>query len=167
MTGVPPQRVSPIGSPDEYVLPGRPEAAGAGLDAYRQTRFLLDGDLELFAAALNLQIGLVKDAYPSKHRSHNLAAIVALLFIAANYHPVMSRIFPARPVSVASNVDQGICGQFAKGRNIVDCTSRAGCEKACTDPTNGICAAFGHSTSHKRKHWKKKNVSKFVKKVCP
>ena len=86
MTGVPPQRVSPIGSPDEYVLPGRPEAAASvGIDAYRQTHFLLGGDLELFAAGLNLQLGLVKDAYPSKYRSHSLAAIVALWSRAFNY----------------------------------------------------------------------------------
>jgi hypothetical protein len=67
-------------SPDEYVLPGRPDtsAGAATLDAYRQTQFLLGGDLELSARAMNLQLGLVKDAYPSKYRSHALAAIMAL-----------------------------------------------------------------------------------------
>lgn len=79
MTNVPPQRVSPISTPDEYVLPGRPEgASAAALDAYRQTQFLLGADLELFAAAMNLQLRLVKDAYPSKHRTHALAAMMAL-----------------------------------------------------------------------------------------
>jgi len=62
------------------VLPGRPpESAGAGAqDAYRQTRFLLDGDLDLFAQAMRLQLALVKDAYPSRYRTHPLAAITAL-----------------------------------------------------------------------------------------
>lgn len=76
---VPQQRVSPIASPETYVLPGRPEgASSAAVDAYRQTQFLLGLDLDLFAEAMNLQLRLVKDAYPSKHRTHALAAITAL-----------------------------------------------------------------------------------------
>jgi hypothetical protein len=76
---LPPQRISPIQSPDEYALPGRPAGADpAALDAYRQTQFLLGTDLDLFAAALNLQLRLVKDAYPSKYRTHALAAIIGL-----------------------------------------------------------------------------------------
>ena len=76
----PAQRVSPIQSPSEYVLPGRPDSAAstAVQDAYRQTQFLIGGDLSLFAEAMNLQLGLVKDAYPSKYRTHALAAITAL-----------------------------------------------------------------------------------------
>ena len=76
---VPSQRVSPISSPEDYVLPGRPQRASeASLDAYRQSQFLLGPDLELFAEAMNLQLRLVKDAYPSKYRTHALAAIMAL-----------------------------------------------------------------------------------------
>jgi hypothetical protein len=75
----PPQRVSPIQSPEEYTLPGRPDgAAPALLDAYRQTQFILGADLSLFAEAMNLQLRLVKDAYPSKYRTHALAAITGL-----------------------------------------------------------------------------------------
>ena len=86
MTGVPPQRVSPIASPDEYVLPGRPETgASTALDAYRQTQFLLSSDLDLFATALNLQLALVKDAYPSRYRTHALAALTALWSRAFSY----------------------------------------------------------------------------------
>jgi hypothetical protein len=48
------------------------------LDAYRQTQFVLGGDLSLFAEAMNLQIRLVKDAYPSKYRTHALAAMIGL-----------------------------------------------------------------------------------------
>ena len=76
---LPTQRVSPIQSPDKYVLPGRPDGDSAAVaDSFRQARFLLGGDLDLFASALNLQLRLVKDAYPSRYRSHALAAIMAL-----------------------------------------------------------------------------------------
>lgn len=79
MTNVPPQRVSPISSPDEYVLPGRPEGVSpVVLDTYRQTQFVLGNELTLFAEAMNLQLRLVKDAYPSKYRTHGLAAITGL-----------------------------------------------------------------------------------------
>lgn len=79
MTNVPPQRVSAISAPAAYLLPGRPEgAAAATQDAYRQTQFLLGGDLDLFAAAMNLQLALLQDAHPSRYRTHSLAAIVAL-----------------------------------------------------------------------------------------
>jgi hypothetical protein len=57
----------------------RPEGASpAVLDAYRQTQFLLGEDLTLFAEAMNLQLGLIKDSYPSRYRSHALAAITGL-----------------------------------------------------------------------------------------
>src|SRR5688500_9024401 len=86
MNNVPPQRVSPIASPDSYALPGKPDAsAAASLDAYRQTQFLLGDDLDLFAAAMNLQLALVKDAYPSKYRTHALAAIAGLWSRAYGY----------------------------------------------------------------------------------
>ena len=79
MTSLPPLRVSPIFSPEEYVLPARPAGAPAAvLDAFRQTQFLLGADLDLFAEAMNLQLRLVKDAYPSRYRSHSLAAMMAL-----------------------------------------------------------------------------------------
>jgi hypothetical protein len=39
---------------------------------------MLGGDLALFAEAMNLQLRFVKDAYPSKYRTHALAAIMGL-----------------------------------------------------------------------------------------
>jgi hypothetical protein len=80
LTNQPPQRVSAITSPDEYLPPSRPpESAGPQVqDAYRQTRFVLGSDLELFADAMSLQLGLVKDAHPSKYRTHALAALMTL-----------------------------------------------------------------------------------------
>jgi hypothetical protein len=76
----PPQRVSAIKSPDAYVPPARPpESAGGDVqDAYRQTRFVLGGDVDLFGDLMSLQLALVKDAYPSQFRTHSLAAIIGL-----------------------------------------------------------------------------------------
>ena len=79
MTNIPSQRVSPIASPDAYVLPTRPEGAlPVVLDVYRQTQFVLGGELALFAEALNLQLGLLKDSYPAKYRTHAVAAVTGL-----------------------------------------------------------------------------------------
>jgi hypothetical protein len=69
--------VSSIPAPDRYVLPGRPDDASRH-DAYRQTQFVLGGDLELFARGMTLQLALFHDAQPSKYRTHELAAIAAL-----------------------------------------------------------------------------------------
>ncbi len=83
----PPQRISGIPSPDTYAPPSRPpESAGEqALDAYRQTRFVLGADLDLFADLISLQLALVKDAHPSQHRTHELAAIMALWSRAYGY----------------------------------------------------------------------------------
>ena len=70
-------RVTPIASPDEYVLPTRPRRAGS--DSYRQTQFVLGADLGLFAEAMNLQLRFAKDAFPfSRYRTHALAAMTGL-----------------------------------------------------------------------------------------
>jgi hypothetical protein len=83
VTERPRQRVGRIRPPQSYALPSRPpESAGeAAQDAFRQTRFLLANDLDLFAEAMELQLKLIDDANPatsSKHRTHELAAISAL-----------------------------------------------------------------------------------------
>jgi hypothetical protein len=86
-TPKPRQNVSGIKSPDAYAPPGRPpESAGPVVqDAYRQTRFVLGPDLDLFADLMELQLTLVKDAYPSQHRSHALAAVMGLWSRAYTY----------------------------------------------------------------------------------
>jgi hypothetical protein len=83
VTERPKQRVARIRPPKAYALPSRPpEPAGeAAQDAYRQTRFLLGNDLDLFAEAMELQLKLADDANPatsSQYRTHELAAISAL-----------------------------------------------------------------------------------------
>jgi hypothetical protein len=83
VTERPTQRVARIRPPKTYALPARPpESAGeAAQDAYRQTRFLLGNDLDLFAEAIELQLKLADDANPatsSKYRTVELAAISAL-----------------------------------------------------------------------------------------
>jgi hypothetical protein len=79
MTNLPPQqRVAPIASPDDYVLPTRAEAPGSP-DAYRQTQFVLGTDLELFERAMRLQLRLAKETFPfSRNRTHELTAIAGL-----------------------------------------------------------------------------------------
>jgi hypothetical protein len=83
VTNRPTQRVARIRPPQQYALPPRPpESAGdAAQDAFRQTRFLLGNDLDLFAEAMELQLKLVEDANPStssKYRTLELAAISAM-----------------------------------------------------------------------------------------
>ncbi len=77
------QRVARIRPPSQFVLPSRPpESAGEQtLDAYRQARFILGNDIELFGEMMDLQLGLVEDANPgtsSQYRTPELAAISAL-----------------------------------------------------------------------------------------
>jgi hypothetical protein len=76
-------RIGRVRGPESYSLPARPpESAGAAaMDAYRQTRFLLGNDLDLFADLADLQLSLLRDANPaqsSRYRTSELAAITAL-----------------------------------------------------------------------------------------
>lgn len=79
-TPPPPQRISPIKSPDAYAPPSRPPESAGGVvqDAYRQSRFVLGTEIDLLTDLMQLQVDLVKDAYPSQYRTHALAAIIGL-----------------------------------------------------------------------------------------
>jgi hypothetical protein len=71
----PPQRVAPIVLPERWLVPGKPEGAGAAVqDAYRQTGFQLGGDMRLLTEGMNLQIQVMQDSYPSRFRTLPLAA---------------------------------------------------------------------------------------------
>jgi len=62
------------GLPDRYALPSRPSAAQPAMqDAFRQTQFLLAGELELFEKMMNLQLQIV--AANSKLRTAESAAL--------------------------------------------------------------------------------------------
>ena len=78
MTQQPPQRVSGIKGPADYVPPSRPpESAGEqAQDAYRQMRFVLGADLDLLQDLMTLQLALLKDAYQT--RNANAAALLGL-----------------------------------------------------------------------------------------
>lgn len=83
---IPPQRVSPVHSPETYRLPAKPDSAPESvIDAFRQTGFLLGSELGLFEEAMNLQLGVVRDSYPSKYRTHALAALIGLWSRAYSY----------------------------------------------------------------------------------
>lgn len=74
-----PKRVSPIHVPDEYRLPERPESPiDSVLDAFRQTQFVLGSELRLFAEEMNLQLQIMRDAYPSQYRTLALAGIAGV-----------------------------------------------------------------------------------------
>jgi hypothetical protein len=82
MTAQPPtpsQRISPIPFPTHYELPSRPDDTSPAVqDAYRQSRFLLGRDLDLFGHLMNLQLRIVADSHPSRYRRHPYAAIMGL-----------------------------------------------------------------------------------------
>ena len=75
----PGQRVSGIPLPEDYALPEKPgEASMAAVqDAYRQTQFVLGGDLRHFAEGMRLQLRLLNDSSHSKYRTHVYAAVVS------------------------------------------------------------------------------------------
>jgi hypothetical protein len=85
VTNRPQQRVSGIRGPDSYAPPSRPpdSAGAAAQDAYRQTRFVLGADLDLFAESMDLQLALLKDAY--QRRTLEAAAIMPLWSRAYTY----------------------------------------------------------------------------------
>jgi hypothetical protein len=75
----PGQRVSGISFPETYALPGKPDASATGQaqDAYRQTQFVLGGDLRLFADGMALQLRILNDSSHSRYRTHVYAAVVS------------------------------------------------------------------------------------------
>lgn len=78
VSDIPPQRVSAIPFPDEYRLPLKPGPGDPASDPYRQTQFVLGGELSLFAEAMSLQLRLLRDSSHSRYRTHTLAGITAL-----------------------------------------------------------------------------------------
>jgi hypothetical protein len=73
----PAHRVSAVTLPAGYKLPEKPEGASSGaLDTYRQTSFVLGGDLRLFAEGMDLQLRILHNSSHSSFRNHRYAAIV-------------------------------------------------------------------------------------------
>lgn len=104
----PSQRVSPVIFPQRWSLPARPEGeAPAAVDTFRQTEFQLKSDLRLLEEGMNLQLGVVKDTYPAKYRSH--AAAVTQMYWSRAFHAlsgaallVTRGMYPAIPALVRS-----------------------------------------------------------------
>ena len=73
----PGQRVSGIAFPQSYTLPGKPDASAPAdvHDAYRQTQFVLGGDLRLFAEGMDAQLRILNDSSHSRFRTHTYAAV--------------------------------------------------------------------------------------------
>jgi hypothetical protein len=74
----PGQRVSGIAMPEQYRPPGKPDehSPAAVQDAFRQTQFVLGGDLRLFADGMNLQLRILNDSAHSRFRTHVYAAVL-------------------------------------------------------------------------------------------
>jgi hypothetical protein len=76
----PGQRVSGIDFPASYALPSKPgdDASPAAHDAFRQSQFVLGGDLRLLADGMNLQLQVLHDSSHSRYRTHVYAAVVGM-----------------------------------------------------------------------------------------
>jgi hypothetical protein len=63
-------------APERWERPSKPgeNELPSVQDAFRQTGFQLGADLRLLHEGMNLQLGVVQDSYPSKFRTHALAA---------------------------------------------------------------------------------------------
>jgi len=74
----PGQRVSGIAMPEQYRLPGKPDenASAVALDAFRQTQFVLGGDLRLFADGMNLQLRILNASVHLRFRTHVYAVVL-------------------------------------------------------------------------------------------
>lgn len=74
-----PQRVSGMRVPEAWTLPGKPDGLGsAAEDAWRQTGFLLDDDLRLIEAGLDIQTRFAASGYTPSARTMTMAALASL-----------------------------------------------------------------------------------------
>ena len=68
--------VTLTGFPERYALPARPSTHSLAVqDAYRQTHFLLEGDLAVFERVMNVQLRIVKEN--ARLRTPEAAALLA------------------------------------------------------------------------------------------
>ena len=74
----PGQRVSGIDFPQAYQLPPKPDPSETASvqDAFRQTSFVLNSDLRLFADGMSLQLRILEASSHSRYRTHIYAAVV-------------------------------------------------------------------------------------------
>jgi hypothetical protein len=70
-------RVAAVVLPDEYEWPPPPSESSPPIvqDTYRQTKFLLSGEINLLVTAMDLQLRIQRDSHHSKFRTHALAAL--------------------------------------------------------------------------------------------
>jgi hypothetical protein len=73
----PRQRAAPFSFPETFELPERPDKPPQAADAWRQTQFSLKSDLNLLKWGMELQLGLVRAAYPSPRRSLTMSAVLS------------------------------------------------------------------------------------------
>jgi hypothetical protein len=107
----PAQRASPFTFPESFELPGRPEKPPQAADAWRQTQFALKADLNLLSWGMELQLGLVRAAYPSPRRSLTMSALLSF----------WSRAWQAEDDAIAIAARGAYANAFPLLRTAADC----------------------------------------------
>ena len=75
----PPQRVSGMRVPEGWTLPGKPDGlSAAAADAWRQSGFLLGGELQRLEAGLDVQVRIAASGYTPSARTMRMAALASL-----------------------------------------------------------------------------------------
>ena len=76
-------------------------------------------------------------------------AFLVVLFIAANYHPILARLFPTATVQMENIETTELCNTPTVLAELfgtpIDCSTTNGCDKVCTDRRNGICVIYGYT----------------------
>jgi hypothetical protein len=106
------------GLPDRYALPSRPSAAQPAMqDAFRQTQFLLAGDLELFEKMMNLQLQIV--AANSKLRTTAAAAMFSFWSRAFSHEADACTMMTLGSYSACAPLVRAACDCVAAQRSLL------------------------------------------------
>jgi len=104
--------------PDRYALPSRPSAAQPAMqDAFRQTQFLLSGELELFEKMMNLQLQIV--AANSRLRTTEAAALFSFWSRAFSHEADACTMMALGSYSAAPPLVRAACDCIAAQRSLL------------------------------------------------
>ncbi|TMB67403.1 MAG: hypothetical protein E6J43_08660 [Chloroflexi bacterium] len=104
--------------PDRYALPSRPSAAQPAMqDAFRQTQFLLSGELELFEKMMNLQLQIV--AANSRLRTVEASALFSFWSRAFAHEADACTLMTLGSYSAAPPLVRAACDCVAAQRSLI------------------------------------------------
>lgn len=117
----PGQRVSGIDIPQTYELPAKPDAAAppVAMDAFRQTMFVLGGDLRLLAEGMNLQLRILQDSSHSRYRTHEYAAVMGFWSRAFSAVSDAALLITRGSYATVPNVVRSACELLAAQQQVV------------------------------------------------